>query len=272
MEASGCFNAGRGAVADRDGGVTLDAAIMDGATRGDRRGRGGTRSWPVAIPAARLVMDRTAHVLLVGAGGGRVRARGGVPAAAPGYFRAARAAEAGTVGAVALDAAGGWPPPPRPVASRASSRAGSATRRWSARGPGRTVGARSRRPARASTSSGPPSPPGSPSACRRAACPLAEATRRALADVVALGGHGGCIAVDVEGNVAMPFSTEVMYRGVVAPGESPRVWVFPLEPLAIAARPGTDDDGERRRAGICRVRKLKGLDRDGARRSDWRAW
>jgi len=43
--------------------------------------------------------------------------------------------------------------------------------------------------------------------------PLSEAAKRALADAEKLGGGGGLIAVDKNGNVALPFNTSGMYRG-----------------------------------------------------------
>jgi beta-aspartyl-peptidase (threonine type) len=61
----------------------------------------------------------------------------------------------------------------------------------------------------------------------RLGLPLAEAARQALDAVVALGGHGGCVAIDAAGAVAMPFSTAVMYRGVADGDGPPRVGVFP---------------------------------------------
>jgi beta-aspartyl-peptidase (threonine type) len=42
---------------------------------------------------------------------------------------------------------------------------------------------------------------------------LAEAAERALADAQKLGGTGGLIAVDKNGNLALPFNTSGMYRG-----------------------------------------------------------
>jgi beta-aspartyl-peptidase (threonine type) len=42
---------------------------------------------------------------------------------------------------------------------------------------------------------------------------LAEAAERALADAQKLGGTGGLIAVDKNGNVTLPFNTSGMYRG-----------------------------------------------------------
>jgi len=43
--------------------------------------------------------------------------------------------------------------------------------------------------------------------------PLAEAAERALADARKLGGTGGLIAVDKNGNVKLLFNTSGMYRG-----------------------------------------------------------
>ncbi len=46
---------------------------------------------------------------------------------------------------------------------------------------------------------------------------LEEAARTALERVAKLGGTGGLIAIDREGNVSLPFNTSGMYRGYVAP-------------------------------------------------------
>ena len=44
---------------------------------------------------------------------------------------------------------------------------------------------------------------------------LQEAAETALAEAKALGGEGGLIAVDKDGNIALPFNTSGMYRGYV---------------------------------------------------------
>ena len=46
---------------------------------------------------------------------------------------------------------------------------------------------------------------------------LQEAADTALAEAKALGGEGGLIAVDKDGNIALPFNTSGMYRGYVDP-------------------------------------------------------
>jgi L-asparaginase/beta-aspartyl-peptidase (threonine type) len=48
--------------------------------------------------------------------------------------------------------------------------------------------------------------------------PLAEAASQVIAQVGTLGGSGGLIAVDVAGNIAMPFNSKGMVRGWAIPG------------------------------------------------------
>ena len=52
--------------------------------------------------------------------------------------------------------------------------------------------------------------------------PLEDACTHALAEVAALGGKGGCVAVDSAGNLALPFTSAAMFRGWCRPGETPR--------------------------------------------------
>ena len=47
---------------------------------------------------------------------------------------------------------------------------------------------------------------------------LEEAGQRVLDDVAPLGGRGGLIAVDAQGNVVLPFQTMLMYRGLYQSG------------------------------------------------------
>ncbi len=85
LEDDPAFNAGRGAALARDGGVELDAAIMDGTSRnaGAVAGISRTRS-PVGL--ARAVMERSPHVFLAGAGADGFAAEQGLEAADADWF------------------------------------------------------------------------------------------------------------------------------------------------------------------------------------------
>ncbi len=124
LEDDPLFNAGKGAVYNAAGGHELDASIMDGRTKACGAVAGvATVKNPVAL--ARLVMTRTRHVLLMGAGAEQFADEMRVERVDNRYFdtdyqferwqrRKAEEAQAkaaapdkkGTVGCVALDQAG----------------------------------------------------------------------------------------------------------------------------------------------------------------------
>jgi L-asparaginase / beta-aspartyl-peptidase len=121
LEDDPLFNAGRGAVLDARGDAELDAAIMDGT--GPRAGAvAAVRHVKNPIDLARLVMDKSPYVLLVGEGAEEFALEQGVALVSADYFRTERRIDEwheaqrnaaavsplpkGTVGAVALDAAG----------------------------------------------------------------------------------------------------------------------------------------------------------------------
>ena len=114
------FNAGRGAVFTADAGHELDASIMSGRdlTAGAVTGVRHVRN-PISL--ARLVMERSDHVLLAGDGAEAFALRHGLDYSTQDYFftqqrwdallaakkpDAEREPGGGTVGAVAVDAAG----------------------------------------------------------------------------------------------------------------------------------------------------------------------
>ena len=99
LEDNPLFNAGRGAVLDADGEAQLDASLMDGRTLG-AGAVSGLKHVKNPIELARLVMDKSPHVMLVGAGAEEFAKLQGVELVPNEYFRtpdtpgAARAAAA----------------------------------------------------------------------------------------------------------------------------------------------------------------------------------
>lgn len=85
MENCPLFNAGKGAVLDSDGKAELDASIMDGKT-GLAGAVGGVTTIKNPISAARRVMMKTPHVMLVGSGAERFAQEQGLEIVDPSYF------------------------------------------------------------------------------------------------------------------------------------------------------------------------------------------
>ncbi|MCS6946283.1 MAG: isoaspartyl peptidase/L-asparaginase, partial [Steroidobacteraceae bacterium] len=123
LEDNPLFNAGKGAVLTHDGYAELDASIMDGRER--RAGAvTGLRHVQNPVDLARAVMERSAHVMLSGAGAEEFALAQGFDLVPNAYFvtparrrqleralqgrlaRSSELVELGTVGAVALDQQG----------------------------------------------------------------------------------------------------------------------------------------------------------------------
>lgn len=237
------FNAGRGAVLTAEGGAELDASIMDGATR-EAGAVANVRQLAHPVSAARAVMEQSRHVLLVAEGAerfARVRGLGFVdPASLVTEERRhqlerlrSRGATAldhdggGTVGAVALDAAGHLAAAtstggmvgklPGRVSDSALPGAGTwaddATCAVSATGHGEAF-------IRVSLAHE------IDAGMRLDGLDLGTACERALARVTALGSRGGLVALDAAGRLSAPFTTGALYRGWLDADLAPQVRIF----------------------------------------------
>ena len=260
LEDSGLFDAGRGAYYTKDGVPELDASIMEGRTLH----AGAVASLQhVANPIhlARLVMERTPHVLLVGPGAEEFAKSQGIELVSPYYFyterewdryRKSKTAEAkkktsalrrneehGTVGVVALDQAG-------------NLAAGTSTGGTEMKMPGRVgdsplIGAGTY----ANNASCAVSGTGTgeyyirnvvaADICARVRylhVSLEQAAHEVVMnELVEQHGDGGVIALDRQGNVAKPFNTDGMLTGTVrADGRiSLEGWSKSAEPVVVPA-------------------------------------
>jgi len=232
LEDDPLFNAGRGAALNRDGAAELDAAIMDG-----RQQRAGAvacvRNVRNPIDLARRVMERSRHVLLVGTGAEEFALEEGFVPVPNEYFQTEerrqqleyvrqgqRVSELvgspqGTVGAVAVDAAGDL---------AAATSTGGMTNKHSGRvGDSPIIGAGTYAKngvcAVSATGHGEyfirtVAAYHICNAVEYRGLTLEDAAREMLHAVLpSLGGQGGVIAVDASGRVVMDFSSEGMFRG-----------------------------------------------------------
>lgn len=246
------FNAGRGSALSADGAVETDAAVMDGRAR-EAGAVAAVRGVRNPVSAARAVLERSGHVLLVGAGAETFCREQGLAFAPMDFFvteerreQLARAREAGgarpprgagagdTVGAVARDGAGRL--------AAAASTGGTVQKRPGRAGdspiPGAGLWADDATCAVSATGDGEVFVRCAfaheiDSLLRHTARDLHGAAASALERVRALGGAGGCVAIDRAGRIAMPFNAEVMYRGWIGPDGRPEVAVFRDEDLGL---------------------------------------
>ena len=233
LEDDPLFNAGRGSVFTAAGTQEMDACAIEGATH--RAGAVAGIFGPTnPVLAARAVMERSDHVLLIGEGALAFCREVGVAFSEPGYFYTEerwrelqlalerpddKARCHGTVGAVARDRDGNLA-----AATSTGGRTGKAPGRV---GDSAIVGAGTY----ADNATCAVSATGHgeffirysvafeiAARLRHAGQLLDQAASAVVNELGALGGSGGVIAVDHTGALALPFNTEGMYRGYVREG------------------------------------------------------
>lgn len=269
LEDNPLFNAGRGAVFTAAGKNELDSAIMDGATLKAGAVAGVTRTrHPISL--ARAVMEKSPHVMLIGAGADAFGAEVGLEQVDPSFFftekrwqslvkqlkqegepipqRPAGAPTApaepvtaieppnehkyGTVGVVALDKQGNI--------SAGTSTGGTQAKRWGRVGDSPIIGAGTY----ASNQSCAVSATGTGEyfirlGVAREVCNLVYfkgmRLQQAADEVIhkeleALHGDGGVIAITPDGQMAWSFNTPGMFRARIAEGGKLEVAVYRDEP------------------------------------------
>jgi beta-aspartyl-peptidase (threonine type) len=237
LEDDPLFNAGRGAVFTTNGQHEMDAAVMDGQNRmaGAVAGVMGPRN---PVIAARAVMEKSKHVLLIGEGAVQFCREHGVSFASSRYFYTeARwremleelerrrtgapdtrndAARHGTVGAVARDRQG-------------NLAAATSTGGITAKLPGRVgdspvfgagTWADNETCAVSATGTGEffmrwAVAHEIAARIRHRGDTLERAAKEVVVELGRIGGRGGIIAVDRAGAVALPFNCPGMYRGMI---------------------------------------------------------
>ncbi len=248
LEDNPLFNAGKGSVFTNEGRNELDASIMDGKTLAAGAVAGVTNI-KNPISAARAVMERSGHVMMVGKGAEKFAALQGLELVDPKYFFTedrwrsflrVRSTDPdsveldhgyktshllpvnqdrkyGTVGAVALDVYGNL--------AAATSTGGMTNKKFGRVGDSPIIGAGTYADNNTCAVS-----------CTgwgeyfirlvvaKTICDLMAYKKITLEEAAYeiimkrlpdMGGDGGLIAVDKDGNITMPFNTKGMYRGYI---------------------------------------------------------
>lgn len=258
MENSPLFNAGKGAVFTHDGRNELDASIMNGKTL-EAGAVAGVTTIKNPISAARAVMEKSEHVMMVGPGAEKFAKEAGLEIVDPQYFwtrerwnglqqalkedsvkavldhnqKTSRLGiinidnKFGTVGCVALDKMGNL--------AAGTSTGGMTNKKYGRVGDAPIIGAGTY----CNNETAGISCTGWGEFFIRSVVAktisdlmeykgysLDKAARTVLEKVGKMGGDGGLIGLDKKGNITMPFNTEGMYRGAVTADGKVEVYIY----------------------------------------------
>ncbi len=231
LEDSPLFNAGKGAVFTSDGTNELDSSIMDGKTL-QAGAVTGVKHIKNPIKLARLVLEKSPHVLLSGIGAEEFAAQNHIETVSQYYFYTERRwkslqkvkekqmpqpKEKSTVGAVALDMDGNL--------AAGTSTGGMTNKMFGRVGDSPIIGAGTY----ANNATCAISCTGHGEYFMRLLVahdihalmayknmPLQEAANTVIMKkLTKIGGTGGVIGIDKHGNITMPFNTSGMFRGYV---------------------------------------------------------
>jgi len=227
LEDNPLFNAGKGATVTYEGGFELDACIMLGKDL-NAGAVAGVKTVRNPIEAAYAVMTQSPHVMLSGEGADRFAAEQGLKTVENSYFATPRTLQLieqfkkeseknGTVGCVALDKYGNL--------AAGTSTGGMLKKRWGRIGDAPVVGAGTY----ADNNSCAVSCTGHGEYFIRHAVAfnlcarykyLNETVSQAAEYIIhqelnANAGNGGLIAIDKNGQIAMPFNSTGMFRGSI---------------------------------------------------------
>lgn len=247
LENNHLFNAGKGSVFTHTGRHEMDAAVMDGNSM-MAGAVAGVASVKNPILLARLIMEKTNHVMLFGSGAEELAGKHGLTFESPDYFHddfryqqwmAVKESEGtildhsddkkfGTVGAVALDLSGNL--------AAGTSTGGMTNKMYNRVGDTPIIGAGTY----ANNTTCAVSCTGHGEFFMRAVVAydisclmeykglsLKQACEKVVLDkLVNLGGEGGVIALDHSGNPELVFNSEGMYRGFVRKGHIPEIGIY----------------------------------------------
>lgn len=239
MEDSPLFNAGKGAVLTEKGEAELDASIMEGKSL-MAGSVAGVKHIKNPINLARLVMEKSTHVMMIGDGAEEFAKQNNYELVDNKYFiteerwqqylkiKEAQDKKHGTVGCVALDKNGNL--------AAGTSTGGMMMKKFGRVGDAPIIGAGTY----ANNNTCAVSATGHGEYFIRLGVAkdisslmeyknysLDQASNEVINNkLTMLGGTGGVIAIDKNGNVAMPFNTEGMFRGYIINGSAPIVKIY----------------------------------------------